>query len=456
VALSLKANARIREELGVAGVEFLFFGIGAIDRLLPHVETFSWTVREAFTPTSTEAKYSDSNRRELRLVLRLDLGSSAWDLMGSLRRRKHPTGVGAISRTIDEQELRITGQVLGLVGKIVGPLSSAGTESLAALKPTFDERVVAQYLAERHGLALNLGTWFSEFRLLAEQTYENKAMTFGCVLDPSSKTKCPTDAAFPSDYLARKKYRALSDGYRTAYKISKHGAVDSFFELSRKAQKGVVFFPEWCEGLAAACKKKRLGLALTRQGDIVVLYNSQLRFTYRFGKWQYWNHSHIVDLIRNAARVQKVKVTLVSGVVRAIYRGALDTSFRRTGGLFVLLRRATDIHKLVKDGEAIDDPSRVAVDRAFDDALGGSKVQDMSRVALSDLVSLDGAAVISNSGKILAYGAILEPTKKGKTSGSEGSRTKAAIGASKFGLAVKVSSDGDITVYLDGKKLIVV
>ena len=121
-----------------------------------------------------------------------------------------------------------------------------------------------------------------------------------------------------------------------------------------------------------------------------------------------------------------------------------------------MLRRATDIHKLVKDGEAIDDPSRVAVDRAFDDALGGSKVQDMSRVALSDLVSLDGAAVISNSGKILAYGAILEPTKKGKTSGSEGSRTKAAIGASKFGLAVKVSSDGDITVYLDGKKLIVV
>lgn len=36
----------------------------------------------------------------------------------------------------------------------------------------------------------------------------------------------------------------------------------------------------------------------------------------------------------------------------------------------------------------------------------------------------------------------------------EGSRTKAAIGASNYGLSLKVSSDGDITVYVGGKELI--
>jgi acylphosphatase len=34
---------------------------------------------------------------------------------------------------------------------------------------------------------------------------------------------------------------------------------------------------------------------------------------------------------------------------------------------------------------------------------------------------------------------------------AEGSRTKAAIGASNYGLAIKISSDGDITVYAAGK-----
>jgi DNA integrity scanning protein DisA with diadenylate cyclase activity len=60
--------------------------------------------------------------------------------------------------------------------------------------------------------------------------------------------------------------------------------------------------------------------------------------------------------------------------------------------------------------------------------------------------------VLANSGKILAYGAILQPKKVGRLRGSEGSRTKAAIGASNYGLALKISSDGDMTVYYKGEE----
>jgi len=77
----------------------------------------------------------------------------------------------------------------------------------------------------------------------------------------------------------------------------------------------------------------------------------------------------------------------------------------------------------------------------------------MPRTVLADLASLDGGLVLSNKGEILAYGAILEPRIKGRITGTEGSRTKAAIGASNYGLAVKISSDGDITVYVAGRKL---
>jgi DNA integrity scanning protein DisA with diadenylate cyclase activity len=61
---------------------------------------------------------------------------------------------------------------------------------------------------------------------------------------------------------------------------------------------------------------------------------------------------------------------------------------------------------------------------------------------------------MANTGQILAYGAVLDPQRKGRVRAAEGSRTKAAIGASNYGLAIKVSSDGDITVYAAGKQLI--
>jgi len=38
--------------------------------------------------------------------------------------------------------------------------------------------------------------------------------------------------------------------------------------------------------------------------------------------------------------------------------------------------------------------------------------------------------------------------------GTEGSRTKAGIGASNYGLVLKVSSDGDITVFHDGEEFL--
>ncbi len=68
-----------------------------------------------------------------------------------------------------------------------------------------------------------------------------------------------------------------------------------------------------------------------------------------------------------------------------------------------------------------------------------------------ELAALDGAIVLSNKGEILAYGAILNPKKADQLRGTEGSRTKAAIGASNYGLTIKVSSDGDIDVFHGGK-----
>ena len=193
-------------------------------------------------------------------------------------------------------------------------------------------------------------------------------------------------------------------------------------------------------------------MALTRHGDILVIDDGTLRFTYRFGRWQYWNHTHLVDLLRNSARVQRVAPGVVPKVVNSIYRAALDVSFRRTGGLFLILRNRKKIDEVVRRVDQIGHQKREVLHREFDGALTRQKVQDFPRSVLVDLAALDGAIVVSNDGQLMAYGAILAPQVQGGGDVEEASRTKAAKAASTYGLAVKVSADGDISVYVRQKE----
>ncbi|OHB76257.1 MAG: hypothetical protein A2Z25_16225 [Planctomycetes bacterium RBG_16_55_9] len=153
-------------------------------------------------------------------------------------------------------------------------------------------------------------------------------------------------------------------------------------------------------------------------------------------------------------RVQRVPPTHIGKVASTIYRVALDVAFRRTGALFVILRSENHLREIVLKGDAIYDSNRHKVDTAFDEALPGKSILSLSRTILVELSSLDGAVVLNNRGKLLAYGAVLNPKKKGKTAATEGSRTKAAIGASNYGISVKISSDGDITVFHKGKEFL--
>ena len=128
---------------------------------------------------------------------------------------------------------------------------------------------------------------------------------------------------------------------------------------------------------------------------------------------------------------------------------ALDVSFRRSGALFVLLRNRKNKGKLVISGDAIGDKKRDELHAKFDETLGAANVQSMSRALITELSGLDGGVVLDNHGRLLAYGAVLKVS--GEFNPSEGSRTKAAISSSQYGIAVKVSSDGDITFYMDRK-----
>ena len=103
-------------------------------------------------------------------------------------------------------------------------------------------------------------------------------------------------------------------------------------------------------------------------------------------------------------------------MIGSIYRAALDVSFRRSGGLFVILHNQNQIRSIVREGDAIGDRKRIPPDREFDRVVEAHKIQSLPRAVAVELASLDGAVVLANSGKI----------------------------------ALKISSDGDMTVYYKG------
>jgi hypothetical protein len=368
-----------------------------------------------------------------------------------IRRRQ----LSVSGNTLDTRERdiceKITNRISELVERLI-TLAEQDSASTRAIRGSFDEAILAEHIKEHHGVDVQVSAILAALHTLSEQTYENKALVFGCILDPDESNH-GIAPSFPEPFLTAKKYKALSDGFRTAYHISADGAVIDFVDLdklnSRKSN-ARNYFPEWAGPIARASRSGRCGIALTRQGDLLVFDEGALRFTYRFGRWRYWNHSHVVNLLRDRARAQRVPPSILGNVVGSIYRTALDISFRRTGGLFVILHNQNDVRKIVRQGDAIGDSHREIPDQDFDQVVQKHKMQSMPRAVAAEIASLDGAVVLANSGKVLAYGAVLQPKRTGKIRGSEGSRTKAAIGASYYGLAVKISSDGDITVYFDG------
>ena len=175
----LRSNSRLRRALGEQRLQFLKYGLDALTRILPHVETLGW--QASATGAKTSVTFVDANKRQLRLALALPLPDGPWTIRATLHRRKVAAGhVGSISRTIDARERMIATEVLEALSR---SLAEVHASSLAALRPGFDERVVATHLVSHHHLDPCFSDWLMALRRLAEQTYENKALAFGCIID---------------------------------------------------------------------------------------------------------------------------------------------------------------------------------------------------------------------------------------------------------------------------------
>lgn len=70
------------------------------------------------------------------------------------------------------------------------------------------------------------------------------------------------------------------------------------------------------------------------------------------------------------------------------------------------------------------------------------------------LLTSDGLTTISRDGEVLGCGEIIAVQSGGAASTTGGGRTQAAVNASKHGLAIKVSEDGPVSFFREGRKIL--
>lgn len=223
----------------------------------------------------------------------------------------------------------------------------------------------------------------------------------------------------------------------------------SALKTSKNNAKGSLILPGELQPIANLVDEGTIALARAKNGDLYVIIASGASFVKSHGKWYYLNYETL-QLIIN-----KFMVDVES--TKALLELILDASHNRMGALYCIPESENDVASIVADYKIEGGPNYVL--RETSDGLDIK--QHMHRKFVSAAASVDGATIISKTGIVIDVACMVAQPDKSRLlslSISElerypGARSTAAINASLFGTSIKISADGPITIFKNGKIL---
>jgi hypothetical protein len=307
------------------------------------------------------------------------------------------------------------------------------------------------------------------FRLMRKfllSTYENAHATAQVVIvDPQLARRCRWSSFSPKDGIAildeSKMARRLSDGEYTAFAFSGSGELLGFYDveaLDARLAEAIGQSPK--EAPTPGVCRWTIRHQSTLQFHLGLSSQKELKLEYSNGEWRY------VDLPR-IFRVLSQEETSLNGVNRRLWEVALTLSDRRKGGLILIAKDAASLieHSVCNEDELnLPGETRLDTQNASTQKLslkeflleqfrGSINIEQLSMNLLMRLASVDGALIISQAGDLLGFGIILKLSSSETFIAQEGARTNAAILGSRFGVAIKISADGPISIFKNGAAL---
>ncbi len=215
---------------------------------------------------------------------------------------------------------------------------------------------------------------------------------------------------------------------------------------------------------------KHIGIVAHSSGELLIFENKDLIFQYVKNKW-----SHVSFFNFNKWFLNKFNTFFVpEKQVKKLFNVLLDASFLRKGACIGIVTKEEYLRMLKNNannvifniGHLLDDIEFNNCCLSSDDIgkyesirkkvsiikniMKDYSFNSIDRVLFSELLALDGATLIvidENLWAIKFVGTLIELRKQGESGG----RQAAAKTISDYGIGIKVSTDGDITIYENGE-----
>jgi hypothetical protein len=192
-------------------------------------------------------------------------------------------------------------------------------------------------------------------------------------------------------------------------------------------------------------------MILTPNGEMKIFANGLQVFRFWDGRWRLTDSERKYALW--TAAVGDVKLA------ERLFGAALNLAEDRRGGLLVVLDNPNTARKLVSRTDLLSplpDHGEHPVAGTKDQLhylLHRKRALDVSSAVLETVARIDGGIVLDRQSNLLAFGAILRHPDLADLhlDNIEGGRTTAAISASRFGSVLKISEDGLISFFQNGK-----
>lgn len=333
--------------------------------------------------------------------------------------------------------------------------AAVGPAQRRALRDTLAAEVLTDYLASRLGRPPRSDLVAETLEFLVElggTRVESHDLTHGVIVADVLRDRPRLEFAYPQDVRAAKRAPLLFDGQRSVLVVDPEGRARTelqrhrFERLAPHVDPSHVHEDDSVESgsLVAAATSALGGLGFFVRADrsIWTFVDGQPLLVRRGEHWT----AFPLELASLISR-------MIGGgsVAEMVTRAAFMISAQPGGAILAIVDDAAVLdgvvppkdrydlrHEVIRTSTAIRPETRL---HHLIDA------EDLDEHTLARLALLDGATVLDRHGRLLAYGAIVTSTD----SQHEGARTAAAKTLSETaGVVLKVSVDGDITVFRDG------
>lgn len=179
---------------------------------------------------------------------------------------------------------------------------------------------------------------------------------------------------------------------------------------------------------------------VNESSEVEVVLDQDRLLVWRKGAWAIYDPDIFREFL--SGHLEKRSIDYLVWAVYALSKA-------RHGTVVLIANDDTDLDQLRKGSVGGRDP----VSRALVEHVRGKKIGTLKRTGeLIRILSSDGLTVINRKGELLDTGVIID-TSQVNDLVTGGGRTTAATAASHFGRVVKVSEDGPVELFRDGRRV---